>query len=72
MDGGRGLSCEVQRRNAVIAHIAKEAAAARVWKYTGSPRKPATNELQLLIDFYNPMFTSIYNPLAISKNPIKE
>jgi hypothetical protein len=36
---------------------------------TGSPRKPATDELQLLIDFYNPMFTSIYNPLAISKTP---
>jgi hypothetical protein len=30
--GGPGLSCEVRRRDAVIAHVAKEAAAARVWK----------------------------------------
>jgi hypothetical protein len=49
----------------VITHVGKEEAAARVRENTGSPRKPATDELQLLVVLYNPMFTSIYNPLSI-------
>jgi hypothetical protein len=65
------LSCEVQRQGAVITHVAKEEAAARVRQNTGSPRKPATDELQLLVIPYNPMFTSIYNPLSNSNNSIK-
>jgi hypothetical protein len=45
MMGGRGLSCEVWRRGAVIARVEKEEATARVTENTGSPRKPATDEL---------------------------
>jgi hypothetical protein len=69
--GGRGLSCEVRRRGAVIARVEKEEAVARVRENTGSLRKPATDELQLLVILYNPMFTSIYNPLSNSNNSIK-
>jgi hypothetical protein len=53
----------------VISHLGRRGrAAARVGKDTGLLRKPATDELQLLVLLYNPMFTSIYNPLSISKN----
>jgi hypothetical protein len=55
----------------VISHLGRRGrAAARVGKDTGLLRKLATDELQLLVLLYNPMFTSIYNPLSISKNSI--
>jgi hypothetical protein len=71
MIGGQSLSCEVRRRGAVITRVGKEEAAARVRENTGSPRKSATDELQLFVILYNPMFTSIYNPLSNSNNSIK-